>query len=145
MKFKSRKDPLIHLIFIGFPVFLLGTSIAQLISKGTPVDPENIIGVLVSLTASWFLLFCYFNTSYSIKERYLFYKSGPIQDKIEIHQISTIIKGNSKWSGIRPALATNGLTIKFGSYGEVYISPETNDSFIEKILELNNQIEIIES
>lgn len=48
------------------------------------------------------------------------------------------------WSGIKPALATNGLLIKFNSYGEVYIAPENNDELIADLLKGNPGIKITE-
>ena len=70
------------------------------------------------------------------------YKSGPISGKIEIERIKEIIKGKSLWSGLKPATARNGLIIKYDKYEEIYISPKTNDSFVEKILEYNSKIKI---
>ena len=46
------------------------------------------------------------------------------------------------WVGFKPATARKGLIIKYDKFNDLYISPETNDLFINKILELNDQIKI---
>lgn len=46
------------------------------------------------------------------------------------------------WTGLKPATARNGLIIKYNKFDEIYISPETNDTFVDKILELNGNIVI---
>ena len=65
-----------------------------------------------------------------------------IRGKIEIERIKEIIKGKSLWSGLKPATARNGLIIKYDKYEEIYISPEINETFVNKILELNNNTKI---
>ncbi|HET8839525.1 MAG TPA: PH domain-containing protein, partial [Flavobacteriaceae bacterium] len=55
-----------------------------------------------------------------------------------------IIKGETRWCGLKPATAGKGLVVKYNKYDEIYISPKTNDSFVEKLLQLNPKIEIIE-
>ncbi|WP_052158386.1 PH domain-containing protein [Lacinutrix jangbogonensis] len=82
----------------------------------------------------------FFGTEYEITQSELKYKSGPFHGKIELEQIREIIKGKTMWSGMKPATAKNGLIIKYGKYDEIYISPITNDTFVRKILELNNDI-----
>ncbi len=89
-----------------------------------------------------FFMWLNFGTEYELTQTELKYKSGPIRGKIEIERINKIIKGKNLWSGLKPATARNGLIIKYGKYDEIYISPKTNDTFIDKILELNKNIKI---
>ena len=48
------------------------------------------------------------------------------------------------WSGIKPALARNGLNIKFNQFDEIYIAPENNDEIITDLLKINPKINITE-
>ncbi len=53
-----------------------------------------------------------------------------------------VIKGKTLWVGLKPATARKGLIIKYGKFDEIYISPQTNDEFINRLLELNDAIKI---
>ncbi|NME71839.1 hypothetical protein HHU12_27990 [Flammeovirga aprica JL-4] len=53
-----------------------------------------------------------------------------------------IVKGETLLSGTKAAVACHGLIVKFAKYDEVYISPDSNDSFIEEILKINPDIKI---
>ncbi len=90
-----------------------------------------------------FLFWLYFGTNYELtKENGLIYRSGPFNGKISLERITEIIKGKTLWVGFRPATARKGLIIKYDKFNEIYISPKNNESFIEKILELNKTIKI---
>ncbi len=142
MKFKSRKDILFQVFTFGFSGLFIGLILFRIFSSGE-VNYEFVwTDVLILLTVG-LLLWLNFGTEYELSQTELKYKSGPIQGKIEIERIKEIIKGKSMWCGLKPATARNGLIIKYDKYEEIYISPETNDTFIEKILELNKDIKII--
>ena len=88
------------------------------------------------------LFWIYFGTEYELTKSELIYKSGPIKGKINIEEITEIKKNKTLWSGLKPATSRNGLIIKYRKFEEIYISPETNDIFINKILEINKSIKI---
>lgn len=90
------------------------------------------------------MFWLYFGTYYELSNNQLLYRSGPINGKIEISRIREISKGKTLWVGLKPATAKNGLIVKYDKYNEIYISPKTNESSIEKILELNSEIKITE-
>lgn len=90
--------------------------------------------------ANALLLWIYFDTGYELTQSELKYKSGPLRGSIEIKKIHEIVKGKTLWAGIKPAMARNGLIIKHGKYDEIYISPDSNDAFINEILKLNKNI-----
>lgn len=89
-----------------------------------------------------FTLFCwiYFYTFYKIEKDVLVYRSGFLSGEIAIQSIKEIIKGKTMWTGLRPALARNGLIIKYNKYDVIYIAPEQNDELINDLLQLNNAI-----
>ena len=88
------------------------------------------------------MLWLYFGTRYELTQTHLKYKSGPLRGSIQIDQITEIITNKTLWSGLKPATARKGMIVKYGNYDEIYISPETNDTFVKKILELKADIKI---
>ncbi|MGO2358663.1 PH domain-containing protein [Mesonia sp.] len=139
MKFKSRKDTFFRVFIFVFSGLLLGIIFSRIFFAG---KYEFLWIDILLLVVVALLIWLYFGTKYELTQSELKYQSGPISGKIEIDEINEIIKGKSLWSGLKPATARNGLIIKYGKYDEIYISPKTNDRFVKKILELNENIKI---
>ena len=138
MKFTSRKDILFTSLLLGVTVLLIGLTVLQ-IFQTKPWHWANLIVFAVILLLLWI----YFDTSYLLTNHELIYKSGPIRGRIKIADIKAIEKTNKIfYVGIKPALALKGLIIKYNKYDEIYISPNTNESFIKKLLELNGEIKV---
>lgn len=137
-KFKSRKDILFQLLTFGFSGLLI---FFRVFSNGIDnyqfMWPDILILLVIGL-----LLWVYFGTAYELTETEFEYKSGPFRGKIKLERIKEITKNKTLWAGLKPATARNGLIIKYDRYEEIYISPETNDTFVAKILELNEKIKI---
>lgn len=142
MKFESKKDILFNLVMIG-TLGLLIWIMAMVLTNGLSGETKY-VALFFTLCLTGLVLWVYFGTSYSITQHTLSYRSGPIRGKIEIEKIKEIIKGKTLWVGLKPATSSNGLIIKYGSYDEIYISPKTNDLFIEKLLEHNSHIKVTE-
>ena len=141
MKFKSRKDLFFRIFTLAFCGLFSGIILVRIFVN---YKYEFMWTDILLLLVGGLLLWLYFETEYELTKLELKYKSGPFRGKIELEQIREIIKGKTMWSGMKPATAKNGLIIKYGKYDEIYISPKTNDTFISKILELNNNIKIKE-
>jgi len=139
MIFKSRKDILFHILIIG----IVGMILFRIFSNGIE-NYEFIWTDILLLLVVGLLLWIYFGTEYELTEKELKYKSGPIRGRIEINNIKEIIKGKSLWSGLKPAMARNGLIVKYGKFDEIYISPKTNETFVKRIVEINKNIKITE-
>ncbi|MDN3494212.1 PH domain-containing protein [Winogradskyella bathintestinalis] len=141
MKFTSRKDILFQLIGFIIIGFFIGIILYRIFSDG--IENYNFMWTdIFMLAVAGFLIWLGLGTNYELTQTELKYKSGPISGKIEIDKIHEIIKGKTLWSGLKPATARNGLIIKYEKYNEIYISPKTNESFVKKILELNEKIKI---
>jgi len=140
MKFKSRKDRLTLITIYGLITILIGLFILDFINGG--IEKGEIWQYLVILGVIVLLISVLHGTNYELTEKYLKYNCGPIRGKIEINRINTIIKDKTQWVGFKPATARKGLIIKYDKYNDLYISPNTNELFIEKILELNKEIKI---
>lgn len=143
MKFKSKKDTLFSLIIFGTIALFIGISISEISFHEMETGDFILLTTFSCVTA--FLLWIYLGTWYSLsKEEGLKYRSGPLYGKINIHRITHIQKGKSLWIGYRPATARNGLIIRYDAYNEIYISPESNDAFIDYLLTLNPEISVSE-
>ena len=140
MKIKSRKDILFQFLTLGLSSFFAAIILFQAFMKKW--DEGLIIVNIIMISTIGFLLWIYFGTEYELTKTELKYKSGPIKGKIIIDEITEIIKNKTMWSGLKPATSRNGLIIKYKKFEEIYISPESNDIFINKILEINKSIKI---
>lgn len=140
MKFKSRRDTFFSISIFSLNAFLIGMQVFGFVS-GEIKDDEAWIS-LVILAVVLLLFWLYFGTSYKITQKELLYRSGPFNGKIKISDIREIIQGKTLWVGNRPATARNGLIVKYEKYNEIYISPKTNDKFIEAILNINPEINV---
>ena len=136
MKFNSRKDTFFKLFNIITISLLLILTFVEIYFVGLNIA-ISIFVVILMLSVVGLLVWLFFDTEYYLSQTELEYKSGPVRGKIKTEQIKEIIKGKTLWSDLKPASARNWLIIKHQKYEEIYISPKTNDLFIEKILELN--------
>ena len=140
IKFKSTKDVLFQALVLG----IVGGCISLIVSVGlaTGLDKSSYVTISLLLLVSAFLLWSYYGTYYELAQKQIKYNCGPIKGKIEIKEIREVIKGKTLWVGLKPATARKGLIIKYGKFDEIYISPQTNDEFINRLLELNDAIKI---
>ena len=140
MKIKSRKDILFQFLTFGLSSFFVAIILFQVFLEKW--DNSLIIVYIIMIVTIGLLFWIYFGTEYELTKSELIYKSGPIKGKINIEEITEIKKNKTLWSGLKPATSRNGLIIKYRKFEEIYISPETNDIFINKILEINKSIKI---
>jgi len=136
-KFKAKKK--------GFVIYLLIASILPVVI---------LYGNKNSLTAIWFelllgtlplllLLWVYFSTSYWIKDTNLHYRSAFISGKINIFSIQEVELNKTLWVGLKPALATKGMIIKYDTYEEIYLAPIHNETLAHAIIQINPDIKIV--
>ena len=131
----------------GFAKYLLvGSILLPLLifslDKSTFIDKPFILLPLLSPLA--LIAWAYFGTVYKIEENNLIYRSAFLRGKIAILDIKEIQKGKTMWSGIKPALARNGLIIKYAKYEEIYLAPENNDEMVADLLKINSEIKVKE-
>ncbi|MEE4116676.1 MAG: PH domain-containing protein [Marinilabiliaceae bacterium] len=141
MKFGSKKDILISVLFAVINAFLIWILISGLAAGKTERNEYWALALVLAVVA--LLFWFYFGTSYRLSEEEgLVYRSGPFHGKISLHRITEIVEGKTPWVGFRPATSRRGLLIKYDKYNEIYISPKSNEDFITKILELKSEIKI---
>ena len=143
MKFKSRRDPLFTSIFII--ILLIISWITFEIIQKENLNTSDYISLCIVIGAFIFIAWGFKTTNYEITENHIKYKSGFINGSIDIKNIQSIITDTTLWVGLKPAMARNGLIIRHNKYDEIYISPETNVTFISELLKRNNTINIIKN
>ncbi|MBD0823508.1 PH domain-containing protein [Aestuariibaculum marinum] len=136
--YKAKRKGLINYLLFGALVLPI---VIFILDKNTfaqrPILLMPLAGPLI------LLIWIYFDTTYKVSDGNLYYRSAFLRGKIKISSIREIAKGKTKWSGIKPALSTNGLIVKFNKYDEVYIAPESNDELVNDLLKQNSEISIV--
>jgi MFS family permease len=130
-KFNSKKGNL----YTGSLGLLFGTFLYSLIS-----DKFSWPFSLFLLIPLCLLVWNYVTTYYILENGKLKYRSGMIKGEIDIATIKEIQPFKTSWVGLKPALAQNGIIIKYHKYDEIYISPENNDNFMEELIKINPSI-----
>jgi hypothetical protein len=136
MKFDSEKGVLFGLVCLAFVVFMISISTIKISYHGFEAYDLIILAPVFLLTWFWF------GTSYAIDNEYIRFKSGFIFGKIPIQEIKKIEINKTLWIGLRPALAKNGLILKYGKYDEIYFSPVDKEKFVGLLQEINPSIEV---
>ena len=139
MKFKSRIDLFFGTILFCLTLVLIFPLIMTYIYN-KEITNQFIYTFLIHTLILVFVFWIYFGTNYELTKEKFIYKCGPIRRAIDINRINKIIKDKTLWVGVKVATSRKGLIIKYDKHKEVYISPRTNKSFIDKMLEINNQI-----
>ncbi len=141
MKFYSRKNIFTYILFAFTVITLVIACIQGYMDEGFSISiiPLYIISLLVIIFVTGMI-----STHYIITASHVIYKCGFITGKIKISSIHEIIKGKTMYVGFKPALATKGLIIKYNKFDDIYISPNSNDTFIEAVLKVKSDIKITE-
>lgn len=141
MRFRSRKDTTFKLITAGYSLLfaiLFGESFLYVSFSEDYFIVFDIIILILWILVLW----SFFDTSYKFRKNKLIYRSGPRFGTIELDSIDKLLVGKTAWSGKRYATARKGLVIYYENDNQIYISPKTNDSFVEYITKLNPSIEV---
>lgn len=141
MIFKSRMSIFFKILIFGSLILMVTVIILSWL------DPEMRFALKFWLTflllaISGFLIWAIRKTMYEITPEFLHYQFGPMVGKIPIQSIKSLEVNKTLWAGNKPAMATQGIIVKYNSYDEVYISPQTNETFVEEILKVNPKIQV---
>jgi len=137
-RYKSAKGmgiKLIIAVFMSLPVLLFLIEPQTIVAKPLTLTP-----LLIPITLAWWV---YFNTYYVIADGNLRYKSAFISGTIHITSIEEIRVGKTMYAGLKPALAANGIVIRYETGKLIYLSPENNEAFIAEITKYNSNIKIV--
>jgi hypothetical protein len=136
-KYKARKGKFIYFLLFGL---LLIPLISFWVDHEMIVERPWIMLPLISpvLLILWIII----DTSYAIEDKCLKYRSAFNKGKISIESITEIRKNNTMWVGLKPAIAKNGMIIKYGKYDEIYIAPIDEKTMISDLKNINPSIKI---
>lgn len=105
-------------------------------------DSTHWVYILPIFAPLAFLIWIWFDTYYKVENGVLKYKSAFIRGSISIAEIKKISTNTTFFVGLKPALSSKGLIIKFKKWDEIYISPENELLFFKELLKVNPSIEI---
>ena len=121
-------------------LYLLFTALSNTNKDLTVWIPSIVLILAVPLFLLWILI----HTYYVLENGELRYVSGPIRGSIKISDIKQVTSNTTLWVGLKPATARNGIIISHNNYNEIYISPANNNKFIQQLLKLNPQIDVVD-
>lgn len=107
-------------------------------------DTEVVVYLGITFLIIGLFLWIFLGTYYTIKNGYLYHRSGPFFGKMKISSIVKI-KYHSGWYVpvlYRPATDTKGIIITYNKFDDVYFSPKDREKFVEELLLLNPDIKI---
>ncbi len=133
MKFYSRKGPIFGAIFPVLGV-LAGISF---------VDGVYVMALLLCVCILY-LTWMWFDTWYQIIGDELFYRSALIKGSIKINTITEVVSDKTISSGIKPALSTKGIAIKYNKWDELYVSPIDAEGFIAGLKQVKPEIRVVD-
>jgi len=137
MRFKARRDAFFTIIFLATTLLICGVVVLMIIDK--ELNPT----LFIVLIAQSLLVSVFFNTYYQINNAELFYRSGFFKGTIDILTIRELEVNTTMWAGNKPALARNGIIIKYNKYDDIYVSPKKQNEFITELLKINSEIKVV--
>lgn len=92
-------------------------------------------------------LWIYFGTYYKIENGYLYHRSAIFRGKMKISSIRKITYHSGWYVPVvyKPSTDTVGVIITYNKFDDIYFSPKDRNKFVEDLLKLNPEIEIIKS
>jgi hypothetical protein len=133
MRYYSAKGSVIIIIIIALLLFAVLSAV-----NGIYI----ITGILTVVTV--YFIWMLFDTYYTLEDGALLYKCALIKGSIAIDTITEIVKGKTQYSGVKPALASKGLIVKYNRWDDIYISPKDAGLFIDRLKEINPDIKVTE-
>jgi hypothetical protein len=131
MIYRSKIDYWLIIILI----VPLGCAIWEAINK------QNWIQFLIFSILTIIISFSFSTLKYIIEDDFLIVKMKFYTfNRINIHEIKSIEKSNNLLSS--PALSMDRLSIKFGKFEEVLISPKDKELFIKDLLSIKSTIKV---
>lgn len=138
--FKTQKmDRTFQILYFGLMIFLLGIAIFTSIVEKDPMA-FYVMGGLV-LFLGLVISSSFFNMKIVIENGELKIINFFNWYKTDVSQITKIRKGETMWSGLHKyGTATKGLIIFARYKNDLYITPENEELFYQKILEQNPDV-----
>lgn len=141
MKFYSEFSLLYKVVISIALLMLLAVSIASFIEE---TDTAGYIVLIIMLSIFGFIIWCSFDTSYTIEKEILVVKSGPVVFRIKIKTINKIenhegIVVPTMW---KLGFSHRGIIITYNKFDSIYISPKNKPQFLTELQKLNPNISL---
>ncbi|PJJ83473.1 PH domain-containing protein [Mucilaginibacter auburnensis] len=91
-----------------------------------------------------YLTWMWFDTWYQIIGDELLYRSALIKGSIKINAITEVIKNKTITSGVKPALSTKGIAIKYNKWDELYVSAIDAEGLIAGLKQVKPEIRVVD-
>jgi len=136
MRVKSKID-------FWLKIIIFGTVLIMLVSMMIVPQDEKIIGYLVGVPMTFFILWIYFGTYYELRDEYLYCRSGPFIEKIVYEKIKSVKLSQNMLSSM--ALSTKRIEIRQHGKGYItgttFISPVNREVFMKELISRCKKIE----
>lgn len=136
INFSSKKDVWFTVLVWGFVSFI----VLIYIFGGEPVGNQfitykSIPGYLIGILMVALLLWLWFGAGYQIKGNMLNIRFGPFNKTIKVNDIKKI-------SAVNNSSFSRKLTIHYGEYDVISLSPKNESQFIKFLIDINPDIEL---
>jgi len=131
MRFETKRDYSLPLIFLFVALVYTGIAIYTVIRDGDYTIVWTFMGVLI-LLASFFILIIK-TTFFVLEPEQLICHSLFFKRKIPYSTIRKIEKQKGLYAGLKMSTALKGLVIYYNQYDDLLISPEKEEEFIDEI------------
>ena len=140
--YKSKRSKRLNAIFIITFAIIIAATIPAFLHG---ISSEFYIVIGINLLSLLLLLSIALKTEYKINKNLLYWQSGPFFGKINIKTILKIQHHNGIFVPTiwKPALSQKGIIITYNKFDDIYISPQNEADFINELLQINPNIEIL--
>ncbi|WP_345240622.1 PH domain-containing protein [Pontibacillus salipaludis] len=142
MYFSSKKDIWSRLFYYGFLVFIVFIYRFGSEPFGFQLIPyDSIFGYILTGVLLGGITWIWFRTGYFVEDGKLTIRFGPIKRYINSRDIIKI--SNERSLITAPALSVDRLSILYGDYKVISISPKNKEEFIHLLTSENTEIKYI--
>jgi hypothetical protein len=141
MVFKSKID----WFFKGFILLFFGIGIVGniLLIKSTENSRDILFFQVFFIGLAVFFYVLKQTTNYTFKQNVLYCRSAIFHKSLPYSSIRKIEVGTKLYAGLKFSTSLQGLIIHYNKFDNLFISPENQELFIEKLVTLNPSITII--
>jgi uncharacterized membrane protein len=142
LQYRSSISILNKVILYAIIILLIGVIISSTKCKDTIAV---IISLIINGSCIGLLFWILINTKYTIKNSQINCYSGPFKKTIKIDTIHRIDfhDGIIIPVSLKLALNSEGIIIRYNKFDDIYISPKQNKKFINELIAINPNIQII--
>lgn len=141
MTFHSKIERTFKGILCICTVLFAAFTILPIFSSQTDFVTVTIL-VIIFILIEGFLFWTVFDIKYVLYDEYLYVRGGPLRSKIKYRDMTKVKKSYNTLVGYRVISSSNTVEISYtsGFRGQIIISPEDRDLFIEELKKRSPQL-----